>query len=191
MNLTPARRSEVTDPFRLIQREMNQIMQRFLGDSNGSGNGEGQSNLVAWVPRVDIEEDEKGYLVKADLPGIDPKDVEISVIENTLVVRGRTQKQREEKKKEYHRIERVEGEFYRELVLPQGIDAEHIEATAEHGVLMIRLPKKAEAQPKKISVQAKDQSAQSVQQTAQPAQQAGQSNPQGQAGQQADKQTAA
>jgi HSP20 family protein len=151
MNLVPWRRGGQMDLFQQLQREMDQLMQRYFGETEG---GAGRTELVAWVPRIDLEEDDKQFVVKADLPGVDPKDVEVSVVENALVLRGQKTEQREERKKNYHRIERFEGQFYREIPLPPGIDADQIQARSSHGVLTVTIPKKAETQPKKIAVQA-------------------------------------
>ena len=148
MNLVPYRDTP-WESFQQIHHEMNQLMNRFLG---GSAEPSSHSGLAGWTPRVDIEEDEKQYLVKADLPGVDSKSVEISVTDHTLTLRGQRKEEREEKKKNYHRIERFEGEFYREIPLPSGIDADRIDARSCNGVLTISIPKKADALPKRINV---------------------------------------
>ena len=105
-----------------------------------------------WAPRVDVEETEKEILVKADLPGIDPKAVEISIQDNVLTVRGEKKEEKEEKKKNYHRVERFTGSFHRAIPLPPGADAEKMAATSTNGVVTITVPKKPEAQPRKITV---------------------------------------
>lgn len=150
MNLVPWRRTERWEPFRQLQQEMDQVMQRFFGEAP---EGAAQAGQQVWTPRVDVEEDDKAYVVKADLPGVDPKDVEISVVDNALVLRGHKTEERKEQKKNYHRVERFEGEFYREIPLPRGIDLDRIEARDAKGVVTVTIPKKAEAQPKKIAVQ--------------------------------------
>lgn len=149
--LVPWRRTESRDPIRQLEREMSQMMERFFGEAP---EGSAQSSLTVWAPRVDVEEDDKQYVIKADLPGVDPKEVEISVADGALVLRGHKKEQREDKKKNYHRIERFEGQFYREIPLPQSIDVDKIQAKSSNGVLTITIPKKPEAQPKKIAVQA-------------------------------------
>lgn len=111
-----------------------------------------------------MEEDDKQYTVRADLPGVDPKDVEIAVADNALIIRGQTTQQREENNKNYHRIERFEGQFYREIPLPREVDADKIQAKAGNGVLTVTAPKKAEAQPKKIAVQPEKQAEKESQQ---------------------------
>ncbi|MFQ3592962.1 MAG: Hsp20/alpha crystallin family protein [Gemmataceae bacterium] len=151
MNLIPWRRSGggLMEPFQQFQREMDQLMQRFFGDTESSSN-----SLAVWAPRVDVEEDDKQFVIKADLPGVDVKDVEVSIVDNVLVLRGHKKEEREEKNKNYHRLERFEGQFHREIALPRGIDAEHIQAKSHQGVLTVTIPKKPEVQPKKITVQA-------------------------------------
>jgi HSP20 family protein len=130
---------------------MDQALQRFFGEPS---DGPGQGATSVWAPRVDIEEDDKQYVVRADLPGVDPKNVDISVAENTLILRGEKTEEREEKKKNYHRTERFVGQFYREIPLPQGIDADKIQAAGANGVVTVTIPKAPAAQPKKITVQA-------------------------------------
>ncbi|HMP16055.1 MAG TPA: Hsp20/alpha crystallin family protein [Gemmatales bacterium] len=126
-------------------------MQRFFGDADLETTSK---QMASWTPRVDVEEDDKQYLVKVDLPGVDPKEVDISVHENALVIRGQRKEEKEEKKKNYHRVERFTGEFYREIALPRGIDAEKIQAKSANGVISITIPKKAESQPKRVAIQA-------------------------------------
>ena len=108
--------------------------------------------MKTWTPRVDVEETEKEILVKADLPGIDPKAIEISIENGILTIRGEKKEEKEEKKKNYHRIERFTGMFYRQIPLPTGVDADKITATNANGVVTVSIPKKPEAQPKRIAI---------------------------------------
>ncbi|QJW94988.1 Hsp20/alpha crystallin family protein [Frigoriglobus tundricola] len=136
------------EPFR---KEMEDVMERFFGHETGNGFGK----LVAarsWAPRIDVEETDKEILVKADLPGVDPRAVEIAVQNGVLTVRGERKEEKEEKGKNCHRTERFTGSFYRAVVLPPGADAEKVSATSANGVVTITVPKRAEAQPKKIVV---------------------------------------
>jgi len=135
------------DPFR---REMETLFDRFFGQENG--NGPVMAAAQSWAPRVDIEETEKEILVKADLPGVDPKAVEVSVQDNLLIVRGEKKEEKEEKKKNFHRVERFAGSFYRAIPLPPGADAERMAANSANGVVTITIPKKPEAQPRRITV---------------------------------------
>lgn len=136
----------MAEPFR---QEMETLFERFFGDGNGNGNGQA---MKAWAPRVDVEETDKEILVKADLPGIDPKAVEISIENGILTVRGERKEEKEERKKNYHRTERFAGSFYRAIPLPPGADAEKVTATSSNGVVTVTVPKTAAAQPKKIAV---------------------------------------
>jgi HSP20 family protein len=126
---------------------MEDVMERFFGHENGKPRA-----AETWAPRVDVEETDKEILVKADLPGVDPKNVEITVEGGVLTVRGERKEEKEEKKKDYHRLERFAGSFYRAIQLPASADAEKVSATSANGVVTVAIPKKVEAQPKKIAV---------------------------------------
>jgi HSP20 family protein len=135
--------------FDQLNEEIAGLMQRFMG---GPVEETGANVLTAWTPRVDVEETEKEIFVKVDLPGVDPKEVEITVVNDVLVLRGERKEEREEKKTNYHRVERFAGAFYREVMLPFGTDADKILATSSKGVITITVPKKPEVLPKKIAV---------------------------------------
>ena len=136
-----------------MRTEMDDVFQRFFGlPAESKVNG---ANMT-WAPRVDIQETEKAYIVKADLPGVDPKDVEVDVHDGILTVRGEKKEEKEEKHKNYHRSERFIGQFYRSLPLPAGADENNVQATSHKGVLTISIPKKPQAQPRKIAVKAQD-----------------------------------
>jgi HSP20 family protein len=139
--------------FETLRHEMEGLFERFFGEPLEGNGGEG---LRAWAPRVDIEETDKELLVKADLPGVDPKDVDISVSDGSLVLRGEKKEEREERKKTYHRVERFVGQFYREIPLPSGTDPDKITATGSKGVITVTIPKTPQAQTKKITVKAQD-----------------------------------
>jgi HSP20 family protein len=134
----------------VFRNEMDELFDRFF---SGEGNGMAQQT---WAPRVDVKETEKEFQVKADLPGVDPKDIEISVVDGALTLRGEKREEKEEKKGNVHRTERFVGQFFREISLPPGADADKVNATSAKGVLTISIPKKPEAQPRKISVKAQD-----------------------------------
>jgi HSP20 family protein len=105
----------------------------------------------AWEPRVDIEETEKEVLVKADLPGVEPKDVDVSVLDGSLILRGEKKDEKEEKGTKFHRVERFYGTFYRELPLPAGVDPDKVSAICAKGVVTVVIPKKPAAESKKIA----------------------------------------
>jgi HSP20 family protein len=146
--LSPYRRGvNLFDSFR---REMEDLFERFIGDEGTNGQA-----AASWAPRVDVEETDREFLVKADIPGVDPKDVDIQVVDNVLTIRGGKEEKKEERKKSYHRMERFSGQFFRAISLPAGADAEKVNATSANGVITVIIPKKPEAQPKKIAVQPK------------------------------------
>jgi HSP20 family protein len=136
------------DPFRefaRVQEEMN----RALGDERLMFRA-GES--VGWTPACDIYEDEEEIVVRADLAGVDPKDVEIRFENGVLTLKGDRKLDKEDKRENYHRLELSYGTFTRGFSLPATIDSEKIRAESKHGVLLIHLPKKAEAKPKSIQV---------------------------------------
>lgn len=105
-----------------------------------------------WAPAVDIKEEENRYLVKADLPGVASKDIDVTMENNTLTITGERKSEKEINEKGYHRVERSYGSFTRSFSFPQNADAEKITATNKDGVLEIIIPKKASTLPKKIQI---------------------------------------
>jgi len=144
------RRTE--SPLEQLREEMDTLFHRFFPDAGGENGG----GPYAWAPRVDLEEGDKEIVVKADLPGVDPTNVEVTVANDMLTIRGEKKEEREEKKKNFHRTERFVGQFYRSIPLPAGADADKVAAEASKGVISIRIPKKPEVQAKKIAVAAKE-----------------------------------
>lgn len=125
-----------------------------------------RSEARTFVPAVDIEELENGYLLTADVPGIAPEDIDVSVEDRVLTLRGeRKQEVREEKKNGYRRTERSWGRFQRSFVLPQGVNVDGVEAHVEHGQLYVRIPKPVAALPKKVQVKALHAAPEEVQKT--------------------------
>jgi HSP20 family protein len=109
-----------------------------------------------WTPKVDIKEEDHEFVVYADIPGVDPKDIQIDMEGHTLTVKGekRSFKEEKDKEKNYYRVERVSGKFYRQFTLPESIDGNKIVAKFKHGVLAIHLPKANEGKhQRKITVQ--------------------------------------
>jgi len=141
------------DPF----RELNQItdrMNRLFQDTYGTNQGRSEEGLAQmnFVPPVDIYEDEHNVTLKLEVPGIDQKDIDVRLENNTLVVRGERKFEKDEKEENFHRIERRYGSFYRAFTLPNTVDSENVNANYDNGVLTIKLAKKAEAKPKQIKV---------------------------------------
>lgn len=126
--------------------EIDELFQKMVGD------GAAMNGSSAWAPRVDVSETDQEFLVKADLPGVEAKNIDISVSDGVLVLKGERKVERKEEKKGYQRFERFAGSFYREIPIPVSVDAERITADTASGVVSVHLPKKPELKPKKIAV---------------------------------------
>ncbi len=141
------------DPF----KEMDDLQSRFaklfgLTPARIS-NGDKEALTVAeWAPSVDITEDDREYLVKADLPEVKKEDVRVTVEGGVLTITGERKFEKEEKDKKYHRIERSYGNFLRSFTLPDAADGAKVSAEFKDGVLKVRLPKTEKAMPKAVEV---------------------------------------
>ena len=138
------------DPF----REVVALQNRFNTLFRDLNEGEGALTTASFVPAVDVYEDEKKVVLKLEVPGIEEKDLDVSVENHTLTVKGERKFEKEEKEENFHRIERRYGSFYRAFTLPTTVDTENIAAKYEAGVLKLELAKKPEAQPKQIKINA-------------------------------------
>ncbi|MBZ5607881.1 MAG: Hsp20/alpha crystallin family protein [Acidobacteriia bacterium] len=112
-----------------------------------------QGSARPWAPAVDILETENELVLKADIPGVEMKDVDIQIENGTLTLKGERKFERDEKNKGFHRMERSYGSFVRYFTLPETVDTEHVHAEYNGGVLTVTLPKKEIAKPKFIKVQ--------------------------------------
>jgi HSP20 family protein len=143
------------EPFRDLvglQDRMNRLFDdSFRGLSRGTGDDD-WSVGGTWAPAVDIYEQEGNIVLKAELPGIDAKEVDIHLENNILTLRGERKVDNEVKRENYHRVERAYGSFTRSFTLPTLIDQEHIKAECKDGVLKVILPKHEEAKPKQITI---------------------------------------
>jgi len=137
------------DPFRELARMQQEEMNRASGGERVPFHA-GES--VGWTPACDIYEDGEEIVVRAELAGVEPKDVEIRFENGVLTLKGERTLDKEEKRENYHRVELSYGTFTRAFSLPASIDVEKIRAESKNGVLHLHLPKKAEAQPKSIQV---------------------------------------
>lgn len=134
-----------------FQDEIKQVFDRFLTEPDAD-----QSNVVTsqWAPRVDIKEEDKRFVILADIPGVDPNDIEIHMDKGILSIKGERKSERRDENERYTRVERAYGSFYRRFALPDGADPDGISATGKHGVLEVVIPKKPEVTPRRISVSA-------------------------------------
>jgi HSP20 family protein len=139
------------EPFRefaTLQDRMNRLFRESYNDA-----GQDESLTTSrFAPAVDVSEDEHQDTLKIEVPGIDEKDIDIRVENNTLTVHGERKIEKEEKEENYRRVERQYGSFTRNFTLPTTVDTENVSADYDKGVLKISLPKKAEAKPKQIKV---------------------------------------
>ena len=138
------------EPFRefsTLQDRMNRLFRETQGNSQDES-----LTSSSFAPAVDVYEDEHNVTLKIEVPGIDEKDIDVRVENNTLTVHGERKIEKEEKEENYRRVERQYGSFTRTFNLPATVDAERVQADYDKGVLKITLPKKAEAKPKQIKV---------------------------------------
>jgi HSP20 family protein len=136
-------------------RELEEIQSRLsslFGRTPLRGLGEETMTVSEWTPLVDITEDEKEYLIKAELPEVKKEDVKVTVENGTLSITGERKVEKEEKGKKYHRVERAYGSFMRSFTLPEGTTGDKVSAEFTDGVLKVHLPKSEEAKPKSIDV---------------------------------------
>jgi HSP20 family protein len=135
---------------------MNRLFEEFFADFERPFSGLITSpsfgRVSAFAPRVDVAETDKEVTITADLPGLDEKDVQVTVDEDLLTIRGSRKDEREEKRKSYHLVERSYGEFHRSIPLPAGLDKDHAKAVFKKGVLTVTLPKLPEAQSKRKTI---------------------------------------
>lgn len=130
-----------------LRREMGRLFE-------GQPSAEEESNIATsdWVPAVDIKETEKEFLIHADIPGVDPDDIDVHMEDGMLTIKGERESETKEEKDGYKRVERQHGTFYRRFSLPDTANADKIRAKSKNGVLEITIPKQEKAQARKIEV---------------------------------------
>jgi len=137
--------------FSVLQNQMNRLFEDAMGTWLGESNGTGNTN---WVPLADIYENDNDLIAKVELPGVDPKMVDVRVENNVLTIRGERPFDQKVAQENYHRLERSFGTFSRSFALPTTIDADKIHAEYRDGILNLRLPKSERAKPKRIQIAA-------------------------------------
>ena len=132
--------------FDQLQREMNRFPMKTTSEDNG--------DVVTsdWAPAVDIKEEDNRFLLVADIPGVDPKDIEIHMEKGILTLKGERESEKKPEREGYKRIEREHGIFYRRFTMPDGVNPEGIEANSKNGVLTVVIPKAEAVQPRRIEV---------------------------------------
>ncbi|MCW8957303.1 MAG: Hsp20/alpha crystallin family protein [Gammaproteobacteria bacterium] len=133
--------------FDQLQQEMNRV-QGFPVKTEDNG------DVVTsdWAPAVDIKEEENQFLLIADIPGVDPKDIEVHMENGILTIKGERESEKKTEREGYKRIEREHGIFYRRFTMPEGVDPEGIDANSNNGVLTVTIPKQEAVQPRRITV---------------------------------------
>src|SRR5271169_978602 len=146
--MTVLTRWEPIREFATLQDRMN----RLFRDSFGGDTQDQSLTTTAFAPPVDVYEDEHNITLKIEVPGIDEKDIDVRIENNTLIVHGERKFEKEEKEENYRRVERQYGSFTRTFSLPSTVNHDNVQADYDKGVLKIKLAKKAEAKPKQIKV---------------------------------------
>ncbi len=153
MNLIPRKRETNLIPFRSLfdlQREMNGLFDDF---SLGKWPGREDSLFEgAWIPAMDVHDSKDSIVVRADLPGMKKEDIEVSIQDGALIIRGEKREEAERKEKGAVRTERFYGSFHRSVTLPTAVDDTKVKASYKNGVLELTLPKKEEAKPRQIKI---------------------------------------
>ena len=134
------------EPWTFVSRLQRQL-DRALGEVASGA-------TVSWIPHVDIHEEAERFVVAADLPGVEGKNIEITAEQGVLTIKGERRSEKKSSKDGYESVERASGTFLRRFTLPESVDAEGIKATQVNGVLEISIPKRPTEQPRRISVQA-------------------------------------
>jgi HSP20 family protein len=130
-----------------LHEEMDRLLNRYVPAEETS------MSSSDWTPAVDVKEEENRFLILADIPGVDPKDIEVHMEKGMLTIEGKRESETRDEKEGYKRVERVYGSFTRRFSLPDTADADNIKAESKHGVLEIIIPKRAAEQPRRIKVQ--------------------------------------
>jgi HSP20 family protein len=134
------------EPWALVSRFQRQL-ERAMGDSADSAS-------VSWIPHVDIHEEAERFVVVADVPGVDGKDIDITADKGVLTIKGERRSEKKSSNDGFERVERATGTFLRRFTLPESADAEAIKATHVNGVLELTIPKRPQEQPRRIEVKA-------------------------------------
>lgn len=137
-------RRDMEQYFNNMQREMDRLFSPLMGRMQ-TGLGEAETFMRKFMPAVNVSEDEKQIIVKAELPGLEAKDVEVSVADDRLTIEGEKKFEKKSDKEDVHLMESAYGAFKRVIALPDSVDFSKVEATFKNGILTVQLPKKADA----------------------------------------------
>ena len=140
------------EPWRLVNR-LHRDLDRLMAAPSGAGEDE-TSVVASWIPAIDIREEEKQFVLHADLPGVDAANIEVTLENGVLTIRGRRDISDRDERHGYRRVERVSGEFFRRFALPDTADSQSVKARHANGVLEVSIPKQPQVLPRRISVEA-------------------------------------
>ncbi|MBN1374723.1 MAG: Hsp20/alpha crystallin family protein [Dehalococcoidia bacterium] len=142
--------------------EMDRYLGDMLGDTFWPSLRMRTPEIKAWMPALDVFERDDKFVVKAEIPGMDEENINVSVEGNSLVIKGQKDTEKEVKDEDYYHCERSYGSFYRSVPLPSTVDKDKIQADYDNGILEVTFPKSAEVKPKKVKVTASSKKARSV-----------------------------
>jgi HSP20 family protein len=137
------------DPFRELEEMSTRLNRLFGGPVDRVDAGD---SFGAWAPPVDVEETDKEYLIKADLPDVKKADIKVGIEDGVLTIEGERRQEKEEKNKRFHRVERTYGKFVRRLTVPSDVSQAQVAAEFKDGVLNVRLPKAPNNKPRTVEV---------------------------------------
>ncbi|MBS0376601.1 MAG: Hsp20/alpha crystallin family protein [Proteobacteria bacterium] len=132
-----------------LQRDLDRLFA-----ANAATGDEAQTDIVDWAPPVDIREEEKQFVIHADLPGVEPKHIDVTLEKGVLTIRGSRELETRDEKNGFRRVERTSGRFYRRFSLPDTADSQSVKARFTNGVLEVAIPKQAQVLPRRINVEA-------------------------------------
>jgi len=141
------------EPWILMNR-LHRDIDRLFSPATAAATDETHQSVVDWVPPVDIREEENQFVIHADLPGVEAKDIDVTLEKGVLTIRGRRELAARDEKNGFRRTERVSGEFFRRFTLPDTTDAQAVKARFTNGVLEVAIPKQAQVLPRRINVEA-------------------------------------
>ena len=140
------------EPWRLVNR-LHRDLDRLINVPAGTTEDDANA-LGAWIPAMDIREEDKQWVLHADLPGVDPESIDVTLEQGVLTIRGRRTLTKRDEEHGFRRVERVSGEFFRRFSLPDTADSDSVKAKHANGVLEVTIPKQPQVMPRRISVEA-------------------------------------
>ena len=155
MSLTFWNRTPILDEFARTRDEMDRMLGRFLGTTLGTTVGAPESRLArgeGWLPPVDVSESDEEVMVRAEVPGMNARDIEITIAGSTLNITGRKQEKEECEQEDFYRCERRFGAFRRVIELPQSVEADKARAESDSGIVTVRIPKRPDVRPRSIEI---------------------------------------